>query len=49
MDERKDIDSRKEYELDIDRYVNEGLNGGRVDPDSGGKIEEDIPLSKEKQ
>ena len=49
MKERKDLDSRKEYELDIDRYVNEGLHGGRVDPHSGGKIEEDMPITTEKQ
>ncbi|WP_169870962.1 hypothetical protein [Shouchella patagoniensis] len=47
-DEKHDnVDSRKELELDVDRYVNEGLNGGRVDPHSGGKIEESLPTPKQ--
>lgn len=44
---KNEKDSRLEYELDIDRYVNEGLNGGQVDPRSGGTIEEALPIPKQ--
>ncbi len=33
----------------MDRYVNEGLNGGSVDPHSGGKIEESLPTPKQNE
>lgn len=47
VEKNKDKESRLAYELDVDRYVNEGLNGGRVDPHSGGLIEESLPTPKQ--
>ncbi|MFS8629638.1 MAG: hypothetical protein LOD92_00380 [Bacillales bacterium] len=35
MSKPKSTDSRKDYFMDIDRMVNEGLAGGDVGPDNG--------------
>ena len=35
MSKPKSTDSRKDYFMDIDRMVNEGLAGGNVGPDNG--------------
>ncbi|SDC22942.1 hypothetical protein [Shouchella lonarensis] len=44
---KEDCDGRACYEMDVDRYINEGLSGGRVDPHSGGLIEESLSLKEE--
>lgn len=45
--EKRDSEARAKFELDVDRYVNEGLHGGTVNPRSGGRIEEDVPQEKQ--
>lgn len=30
--EKRDSEARAKFELDVDRYVNEGLHGGTVNP-----------------
>ncbi|WP_180316655.1 hypothetical protein [Shouchella shacheensis] len=40
-------EGRDDYFMDVERMIDEGLNGGTVHPHEGGKIETARPLEKE--
>lgn len=46
-DKERQDEGRRQYFMDVDRMINEGLGGGTVDDNRAGMIEEARPLQKE--